>query len=204
METTHPTQRTDPSGRCTLARSTVRTLPVARAWTASERPRWKSEPSAQVVAGAGRQNAERHGSGGARVDAQVRHAVAAHHQQLVGLGDRTPAGVLRFGEAACLHHPEVRVGQHGAQLLDDPGQHPPGAAPSGGGVDHQVSAGRRCGHGLSTRSAASRFAFLLSWIRQISSAIRNSAVIGRASASIENGSVEGVAAAPNTKVPKIT
>jgi len=33
---------------------------------------------------------------------------------------------------------------------------------------------------------------------------RNNRVIGKASASMENGSVEGVATAPKTKVPKIT
>ena len=38
----------------------------------------------------------------------------------------------------------------------------------------------------------------------ITSAARKSAVIGSASASIENGSVDGVATAPKTKVPKIT
>ena len=36
------------------------------------------------------------------------------------------------------------------------------------------------------------------------SATRNSSVIGRARASIENGSVDGVATAPKTKVPKMT
>ena len=38
----------------------------------------------------------------------------------------------------------------------------------------------------------------------MTSATRNSTVIGSASASIEKGSVDGVATAPKTKVPKMT
>ena len=38
----------------------------------------------------------------------------------------------------------------------------------------------------------------------MTSAARNNSVIGAARASMENGSVEGVAMAPKTKVPKIT
>ena len=38
----------------------------------------------------------------------------------------------------------------------------------------------------------------------MTSAARNSRLIGSARASIENGSVDGVATAPKTKVPKMT
>ena len=44
----------------------------------------------------------------------------------------------------------------------------------------------------------------MSLARQMNSAATNNSDIGMASASIENGSVDGVAAAPKTKVPKIT
>ena len=152
----------------------------------------------EVVAGAGRDDAQRHVGPGAGVEADVRHAVAADDDEAVvalrdGVGARGVRVLGRVGQGA--GDPDAGVHQ---PCLDGRGQALAAAVPRGR-VDHEGEVPHARSSSLEALLARRR-----SFQWQIASAMRNSSIIGTARAIIENGSPPGVAAAPKMAQPNST